>query len=172
MNSDFTKTSNPAIEISIVEQMIEKGCTLSLAESCTGGAIASRIVNVPGASKVLVCGMVTYTNRAKRQFLGVKKPTLKKHGAVSEKCAHEMAKGGRISAKTDFCLSVTGLAGPDGGTKETPVGTVFIGCSRKGHTEVREFHFMGDRAQIREQAVTEGLAFLHDCIQDYPSKNK
>ena len=85
-----------------------------------------------------MCGYVTYTNRAKRKCLGVKKSTLKKEGAVSAKCAGQMAKGGAKAAKTDVCLSVTGLAGPGGGTEETPVGTVFMGCYCAGKTTVRE----------------------------------
>ena len=145
--------------------------TLSLAESCTGGAIASRIVNVPGASEVFLQGMVTYSNRAKRKSLGVKKSTLKMEGAVSEKCAKEMAKGGCFVAKTDICLSVTGIAGPDGGTKEKPVGTVFMGCCYNGKTVVREYHFTGNRAKIREQTTAHALAFLRECIMEGVSKN-
>ena len=141
--------------------------TLSLAESCTGGAVAADIVNVPGASDVFMCGYVTYTNRAKRKCLGVKKSTLKKEGAVSAKCAGQMAKGGAKAAKTDVCLSVTGLAGPGGGTEETPVGTVFMGCYCAGKTTVREFHFEGDRKSIRDQAVEQALTFICDRLRKY-----
>ena len=105
----------------MVDMLKEQEMTLSLAESCTGGAIAARIVNVSGASEVFLQGMVTYSNKAKRRCLDVSKSTLKKHGAVSEECAAEMAKGGRKAAETDICLSVTGIAGPGGGTKEKPV---------------------------------------------------
>ena len=125
----------------------EKELTLSLAESCTGGAIAARIVNVPGASQVFTHGFVTYSNRAKRECLGVKKSTLKTVGAVSAKCAKQMAKGGCAASGADICLSVTGLAGPDGGTSETPVGTVFMGCCCNGHTVTREYHFTGNSDQ-------------------------
>ena len=144
--------------------------TLTLAESCTGGAIAARIVNVPGASEVFGHGLVTYSNRAKRKFLGVKKSTIKISGAVSEKCAKEMAKGGCLFTKADICLSVTGIAGPDGGTEEKPVGTVFMGCCYNDKVEVREFHFTGNRAKIREQAVSHALAFLRDCIMEGVSR--
>lgn len=160
----FAEEESTSLEESVVRMLQEYNLTLSLAESCTGGAIASRIVNVPGASEVLMQGMVTYTNRAKRKCLGVKKSTLKKHTAVSKQCAKQMAKGGCLNADTDVCLSVTGLAGPGGGTEETPVGTVFMGCCCLGITEVREFHFTGNRTRIREQAVASGLAFMRDCV--------
>ena len=94
----------------------------------------------------------------------VKKSTLKEHGAVSEKCAKEMAKGGCFITNSDAALSVTGLAGPDGGTEATPVGTVFIGCCLKGKTTVKEFHFNGSRNKVRDQAVTYALILLRECI--------
>lgn len=108
----FATEEKKTLEEAVVDMLKDQKLTLSLAESCTGGAIASRIVNVPGASEVFLQGMVTYSNRAKRKSLGVKKSTLKMHGAVSEKCAKEMAKGGCFVTKTDICLSVTGIAGP------------------------------------------------------------
>ena len=137
---------------------------LSLVESCTGGALAARIVNVPGASEVFGMGLVTYSNKAKRKLVQVKKSTLKIDGAVSEKCAREMAKGGCNASGADVCLSITGIAGPDGGTEEKPVGTVFMGCCCRGRIEVREFHLSGNRGKIREQSVVYALAFLRDCV--------
>ena len=142
----------------------EKEMRLSLVESCTGGALAARIVNVPGASEVFGAGFVTYSNKAKRKMVQVKKSTLKTVGAVSERCASEMARGGANVSGADVCLSVTGIAGPGGGTKEKPVGTVFMGCCCHGETHVREFHFVGSRSKIREQYVSHGLAFLRECI--------
>ena len=156
----FATREDKTLEEAVVDLLKEKNMTLSLAESCTGGAVAARIVNVPGASDALMCGYVTYTNRAKRKCLGVKKSTLNKEGAVSAKCAKEMAKGGAKAARTDVCLSVTGLAGPGGGTKETPVGTVFMGCTCAGKTTTREFHFTGNRSRIRGQAVAQALTFI------------
>ena len=111
MASEESALEETALEETVVGLLKKKKMTLSLAESCTGGAVAADIVNVPGASEVFMCGYVTYTNRAKRKCLGVKKSTLKKEGAVSAKCAGQMAKGGAKAAKTDICLSVTGLAG-------------------------------------------------------------
>ena len=160
----FATREDKTLEEAVVDLLKEKNMTLSLAESCTGGAVAARIVNVPGASDSLMCGYVTYTNRAKRKCLGVKKSTLNKEGAVSAKCAKEMAKGGAKAARTDVCLSVTGLAGPGGGTKETPVGTVFMGCTCAGKTTTREFHFTGNRSRIRGQAVAQALTFIRDSL--------
>lgn len=160
----FATREDKTLEEAVVDLLKEKNMTLSLAESCTGGAVAARIVNVPGASDSLMCGYVTYTNRAKRKCLGVKKSTLNKEGAVSAKCAKEMAKGGAKAARTDVCLSVTGLAGPGGGTKETPVGTVFMGCTCAGKATTREFHFTGNRSRIRGQAVAQALTFIRDSL--------
>ena len=160
----FATREDKTLEEAVVDLLKEKNMTLSLAESCTGGAVAARIVNVPGASDALMCGYVTYTNRAKRKCLGVKKSTLNKEGAVSAKCAKEMAKGGAKAARTDVCLSVTGLAGPGGGTKETPVGTVFMGCTCAGKTTTREFHFTGNRSRIRGKAVAQALTFIRDSL--------
>ena len=155
----FATEESKSLEEAVVDMLKEQEMTLSLAESCTGGA-----------SEVFLQGMVTYSNKAKRRCLDVSKSTLKKHGAVSEECAAEMAKGGRKASKTDICLSVTGIAGPGGGTKEKPVGTVFMGCSYKGCTQVREFHFQGNRARVREQTVAHGLAFLRDCMMERADK--
>lgn len=165
--SEESALEETALEETVVGLLKKKKMTLSLAESCTGGAVAADIVNVPGASEVFMCGYVAYTNRAKRKCLGVKKSTLKKEGAVSAKCAGQMAKGGAKAAKTDVCLSVTGLAGPGGGTEETPVGTVFMGCYCAGKTTVREFHFEGDRKSIRDQAVEQALTFICDRLRKY-----
>ena len=152
MASEKESSEESALEETVVGLLKKKKMTLSLAESCTGGAVAADIVNVPGASEV---------------FLGVKKSTLKTEGAVSAKCAGQMAKGGAKAAKTDVCLSVTGLAGPGGGTEETPVGTVFMGCYCAGKTTVREFHFEGDRKSIRDQAVDQALTFICDRLRKY-----
>ena len=118
------------IEQVVVRLLTEKKKTLALAESCTGGFIANHITNVPGASAVFLGGVVSYANSAKEKFLGVRAETLKQHGAVSEAVAREMAEGARKKFGADFAIAVTGIAGPSGGTKDKPVGTVFIatGC--------------------------------------------
>src|SRR6266542_1967748 len=115
-----------ALETKIVRLLTERNQTLALAESCTGGYLAHRVTNVPGASAIFSAGFVTYSNQAKQQFLGVRAETLKQHGAVSESVAREMAEGARRVSHTDYAVAVTGIAGPGGGTPEKPVGTVFI----------------------------------------------
>ena len=168
----FATEESKTLEEAVVDMLNDQGLVLALAESCTGGSIAARIVNVPGASEVFSHGYVTYSNRAKRRCLGVKKSTLKLVGAVSEKCAKEMAKGGCLVSGADICLSVTGLAGPDGGTKETPVGTVFMGCCYNGKTITKEYHFTGNRSKIREQATAHALVLLRTCIMEGIQKKK
>ena len=168
----FATEAEKTLEEAVVDMLRDQQLTLALAESCTGGEIAARIVNVPGASQVFTHGFVTYSNRAKRKCLGVKKATLKLEGAVSAKCAKEMAKGGCNAAEADICLSITGLAGPDGGTKETPVGTVFMGCCYNGKVVTREFHFTGNRTKIRQQATAHDLAFLRECMMEGISKSE
>ena len=115
-----------SLEKAIIDLLESNKMTLSTVESCTGGLIASSIVSVSGASEVFKCGLVTYSNKSKRKLAGVKKGTLDKHGAVSAQVATEMAKGGAAATKSDVCISVTGIAGPDGGTEEKPVGLVYI----------------------------------------------
>ena len=110
--------------------------TVSTAESCTGGMLAARLINVPGVSDSFKSGYITYANKAKRKILGVKKTTLAKYGAVSEETVREMVEGVVRVAKTDVGVAVTGIAGPDGGTKEKPVGLVYIACHVCGVTTV------------------------------------
>lgn len=124
------------LEQVLVRRLTERKQTLALAESCTGGCIANRITNVPGASAVFLAGLVTYSNATKQHFLGVRAETLAAHGAVSEAVAREMAEGARARIGADFALAVTGIAGPDGGTPEKPVGTVFIALASVRGTKV------------------------------------
>lgn len=160
----FATDESKTLEEAVIDLLKEKDLKLSLAESLTGGMIAQRIVNVSGASEVFGYGFVTYSNKAKHKCLGVKKRTLKEQGAVSAKCAREMAKGACKASGADISISVTGLAGPGGGTKETPVGTAFMGCCYKGKAIAKEFHFTGNRMRIREQTTAHALAMLRDCI--------
>lgn len=163
----YTTDEKKTLEDCVVDLLKDQKLTLTTVESCTGGALSARIINVPGASEVLKQGLVTYSNRAKRKFTLVKKSTLKDEGAVSAKTAKEMAKGALESTDCDISVSVTGLAGPDGGTKEKPVGLVYIGCAYRDHTKVREFHFNGNRNKIREQSVVAALVLLRDCILEH-----
>lgn len=160
----YTMDEHKSLEEVIVHFLKERSLTLTTAESCTGGMIAARITDVPGASEVFKQGLVTYSNRAKRKLLDVKKITLKEYGAVSEKTAKEMAKNGAFITGSDACVSVTGTAGPTGGTEEKPVGLVYIGCCYNNKTVVKEFHFKGERQKIREQATANALILLRECI--------
>ena len=132
------------------------GMNISTAESCTGGLIASRLVDVPGVSSVLKEGVVTYSNEAKISRLGVKKETLEKYGAVSEETAREMVLG----LDSDIAIATTGIAGPDGGTQEKPVGLVYIGIRVKDKVYVERKIFNGSRNKVRERAVLQSLFSL------------
>ena len=131
----------------------EKTLTISTAESCTGGMIASKLIEVPGISENFIEGIVSYSNEAKIKRLKVKKETLEKYGAVSEEVAREMLAG----LKTDIGISTTGIAGPDGGTKEKPVGLVYIGIKVKDEVKVFKRELKGDRNKIRQRAMMHAL---------------
>lgn len=160
----YTTDEMMTLEESVVQLLKEQGLTLTTVESCTGGLFTGRLVNVQGASEVLKQGFITYSNKAKRKLIGVKKLTLKEFGAVSEKTAKEMAKGAILTTGSDVAVSITGIAGPDGGTKEKPVGLVYIGVSVKGNMRVEEYHFTGNRAKIRESAVVAAMTLLRTAI--------
>lgn len=148
------------LETVIVRLLTERKATLALAESCTGGCIANRVTNVPGASVVLLAGLVTYCNAAKQRLLGVQADTLARHGAVSEAVAREMAEGARWQTQADYALSVTGIAGPGGGTPEKPVGTVFIALTGPSGTVV-EHHFNPyDRETFKQVTAQQALELL------------
>lgn len=155
---------NRTLEEKIVMMLKDKGFTLSTAESCTAGMIAAKIVNVSGASAVFTEGFVTYSEEAKMRRLSVKEETLQKFTAVSSQTAQEMAEGGCKTAGTDVCIAVTGYAGPEGGTDEHPVGTVYVGCCICGDVRVRECHFAGDRSAVRTQAADTAMEFLIECL--------
>jgi len=142
-------TENKNLEEVVAELLLQKNVTIATAESCTGGLIASKLTDIPGISKVFCRGIVSYSNESKIENLGVKRETLAKYGAVSRETAIEMAEGIRNVAGTDLGLSVTGIAGPGGGSKEKPVGLVYIGLADKFGVNVKELRLMGDRGKIR-----------------------
>lgn len=159
----YSMKEEERLEEVVVHLLEEKKLTLCTAESCSGGMVASRIVNVPGASEVFKVGFITYSNKSKRKFLGVNKHTLKKYTAVSAEVAKEMAKGGMFESDSDICVSVTGLAGPDG-MDDKPAGLVYIGCYYKDHFIVEEHHFQGNRAKVRALATVRALDLVRRCI--------
>jgi len=136
------------------------GFTLAVAESCTGGLVSQRLTNVPGSSKYLMESVVTYSNESKTRLLGVDKKLIKEFGAVSQQVARDMARGVRHKAKTDFGLAVTGIAGPDGGTEEKPVGLVYVALADDAHTEHKKFMIPGDRELVLVRATQAALDML------------
>lgn len=169
-NSIYTTDNEVTLEKSVVDLLLANKLTVSTVESCSGGLLAARLINVPGVSEVFKSGYITYSNKAKRRLLGIKKTMLAKHGAVSEEVAREMAKGAAVVSKSDVTVSVTGIAGPDGGTEEKPVGIVYIGCSVCGRITVKKCHFAGNRAKIRESAAAAALSLMRECILQYYSE--
>jgi nicotinamide-nucleotide amidase len=143
----------------------ERGLALALAESCTGGLLAQRLTNIPGASDFFLGGVVTYANAAKVKQLGVREETLQSFGSVSEACAMEMADGALRAFNADVALAITGVAGPGGGTDEKPVGTVWIAISMHGEVTARRLRFGGDRAEIRTRATQAALALLMESLE-------
>lgn len=156
---------NAALAEEVVKMLKSAGMTVTTVESCTGGLISATLVDVSGASAVLNQAYVTYANEAKQTMVGVKTETLEAYGAVSEQTAREMAEGGAKAAKADAALAVTGIAGPDGGSAEKPVGLVYIGCCVKGKTVVERNVFKGSRREVREQSVMAALELLKKQLQ-------
>lgn len=144
----------------VVHLLTRRKRTLALAESCTGGFIANQITNIPGASKIFRGGVVAYSNDVKEKFLGVSKNSLKKFGAVSETVAREMAEGARKKFNADFTIAVTGIAGPDGGTKLKPVGTVFISLAGNFETIVVKEINRFSRGKFKKVTARQALELL------------
>ena len=148
------------LEEAVAKMLREKRVTVATAESCTGGLMAKLLTDVAGSSAYFLRGWVTYANAAKSEELGVGAELIERHGAVSEEVARAMAEGARRVARTDFGISTTGVAGPEGGSEEKPVGTVGIGVPDAGGTEARRFVFPGDRKGVRLRAAQMGLAMM------------
>ncbi len=148
------------LETILIQTLTARKQTLAVAESCTGGLISHLLTNVPGASAVLLAGLVTYSNASKQKLLGVREETLTEHGAVSEAVAREMAEGARRETKSDFAISVTGIAGPSGGTPDKPVGTVFIGVAGPFGSNVEKNFNPYDRATFKQVTAQQALDLL------------
>jgi nicotinamide-nucleotide amidase len=164
LGPDCYGTDGDTLEAVVGGLLLERGLALSVAESCTGGLLGHRITNVPGSSRYFERGVMVYSNRAKRELLGVPEEVLRVHGAVSTPCAEAMARGICAVAATPCGLAVTGIAGPDGGSAAKPVGTVFIGLAVEGRVVSRHFRFAGDRESIKWQSAQMALDMLRRAL--------
>jgi nicotinamide-nucleotide amidase len=157
-------TSGETIEEVIVSLLSERKETLAIAESCTGGSLANRITNVPGASEVFVAGFVCYANQAKIDMLDVDPELIEKHGAVSEAVAHRLAESARRRARTTYALATTGIAGPTGGSPDKPIGTAYIALAFSGDTIVKKLFFPSDRQTFKDLVAQAGFDLLRRKI--------
>lgn len=155
-----------AVAHRLVQQCSARGFTVATAESLTAGMTASAIASVPGASKVLRGGAVTYVNEIKHRVLGVSNESLDRYTAVSAPVVREMAQGARELFQVDVAVSLTGYAGPGGGTDDEPVGTVYLGIATKNGVDAVRCHFEGDRLQVRQQAACAALQLVVDHLED------
>jgi PncC family amidohydrolase len=148
------------LEVLVGEELSNHGLRLAVAESCTGGLIGHLLTNVAGSSRYYLGGVTAYANEAKVHLLGVSRETLEKYGAVSSETVIEMARGVRLALTADIGISVSGIAGPDGGTPEKPVGTVWIGLSSPSQEYSRHYLWSGDRLAVKEQTARAALDLL------------
>lgn len=162
----YSTSADETLEEAVVALLSKNGLSITTAESCTGGLVSGTIVNVAGASDVFKGGYVTYSNKLKKNVIGVKKSTLEKYGAVSEQVAAEMAKGAMEEAKADVAIATTGIAGPGGGSKEKPVGLVYIGCAVKNKVYVEKYNFSGNRNKVRQSAVVAALSMVRKYVSE------
>ncbi len=154
------------LEIRLGELLRRRGWTLAVAESCTGGLLADRITDAPGSSEYFLGGVVAYANAVKRGLLGVSSETLEQFGAVSREAVIEMARGVQRALGANLALSVSGIAGPSGGTPQKPVGTVWIGLATPHGEHARLFHWQGDRRANKEQSVQAALQMAITFLQE------
>lgn len=153
--------------ITIVHRkLIELKKTVAVAESCTGGLASSYLISQPGSSAYFILGIVAYSNEAKTRLLKIPPRLIQTHGAVSPEAAQQLSNSVRTLAKTDFGIGITGIAGPGGGSKEKPRGTVFISVSGKKRTACRKFIFSGTRTSVRKQAARASLSLLNTLLKN------
>jgi len=159
-NAIFTTKEEVTLEESIVNLMKENNLTLGVAESCSGGMLSARLIGVPGVSDVYRAGLITYSNQAKHELIQVSNDTLETFGAVSEETAREMVDGTIKTTGCDYAVAITGIAGPDGGTEEKPVGLVYIACGCKDNVIVKKCQFNGNREKVRQSSTATALTLL------------
>ncbi len=152
----------------VAAALLARGEMLVTAESCTGGWLAKTCTDLPGSSRWFERGFVTYSNDAKIECLGVQPATLERHGAVSEDCVREMAAGALRRSRAHWALAITGIAGPDGGTEDKPVGTVWLCCATSKSTATKRLNLSGSREAIRRQSVQDALELLRGQLPDSP----
>lgn len=155
-----------SLEQIVGKLLTQKKLKLAIAESCSGGMVSQKITRVPGSSKYFIGGITSYADSMKSEYLGVPEKLLEKHGAVSHEVAEAMVKGIQRGTGADVCLSITGIAGPDGGSAEKPVGTVYIGIATATACSVKLFHFDGNREQIQELTTSTGLDLIRHLLLD------
>lgn len=156
----YSTKEEDTLEDVVVKKLQENNYTIATAESCTGGLLTGRLVNVAGVSNILKEGFITYSNEAKMKYLGVREETLATYGAVSYRTAEEMVWGAAKAAKAETALAITGIAGPDGGTEDKPVGLVYIACLVKDKVTVKELRLKGNRLKVRDQSVIAVLDLI------------
>ena len=155
---------NSELVYEVTDELKKHQVTIATAESCTGGLLAHTLTNVSGSSEYFDCGVISYSNTAKIQLLGIPEQLLKKHGAVSKEVAVAMAEAIRQRAQVNYGLATTGIAGPTGGTKDKPVGLVYIAISTKTTVVVKQFLFSGDRLANKESSCTAALELLLEIL--------
>ncbi|KPK73113.1 hypothetical protein AMJ87_02660 [candidate division WOR_3 bacterium SM23_60] len=153
-----------AVRAALARQLIRKKLTISVCESCTGGMLSSMITDRPGSSKYFVGGVIAYSNEVKRNVVGVKPATLRKHGSVSAEVVVEMARGVRRKLVADIGIAITGIAGPTGGSKKKPVGLVYLGVASRHRVSVKRLLLKGSRDTIRKRACLEALYMVTSCL--------
>ncbi|MCK5585639.1 CinA family protein [Candidatus Bipolaricaulota bacterium] len=154
------------LEERLAAALSDRALTLATAESCTGGGLSHLLTEIPGASAFFIGGVIAYHNDVKSQLLEVPRETLTLYGAVSSQTAAAMAEGSRSRFKTDFGVSITGIAGPTGGSAEKPVGLVYIAVAGPQRTHVEEHRFPGDRSQVRDQAITAAMRLILGALTE------
>jgi len=166
LGKNWVGSAEDEINALVVAKLKELGLTIAVAESCTGGMLASSLIDVAGVSDVFIESFVTYSNESKMKRLGVREATLFQHGAVSEACVSEMAQGMKEKTGADVTIAITGIAGPDGGTDEKPVGLVYIGIALGAKNYVYMCHFSGNRKKIRIRSCDQALYLLHQLLNN------